>query len=81
MSSNINEDFISLEIDGRVIVTAEFNKYARPTVTVHGSSRATRGACSPRNQAITAMVLAERLAVGYGDDDPFVIGWREELSL
>jgi hypothetical protein len=34
-----------------------------------------------RNQAITAMVLAERLAVGYGDDDPFVIGWREELGL
>ena len=34
-----------------------------------------------RNQAITAMVLAERLAVGYGDDDLFVIGWREELGL
>jgi hypothetical protein len=34
-----------------------------------------------RNQAITAMVLAERLAVGYGDDDPFVLGWREELGL
>jgi hypothetical protein len=27
------------------------------------------------------MVLAERLAAGYGDDDPFVIGWREELGL
>ena len=26
------------------------------------------------------MVLAGRLAAGYGDDDPFVIGWREELS-
>jgi hypothetical protein len=32
-----------------------------------------------RNQAITAMVLAERLAAGYGDDDP-VIGWRQELG-
>jgi hypothetical protein len=32
-------------------------------------------------QAITAMVLAERLAVGFGDDDLFVIGWREELGL
>ena len=31
--------------------------------------------------AITAMVLAERLAAGYGDDDPFVLGWREELGL
>ena len=26
------------------------------------------------------MVLAERLAAGYGDDDLFVIGWREELE-
>jgi hypothetical protein len=34
-----------------------------------------------RNQAITAMVLAVRLAAGYGDDDLFVIGWREDLGL
>ena len=34
-----------------------------------------------RNQAITTMVLAERLTAGYGDDDLFVIGWREELGL
>jgi hypothetical protein len=33
-----------------------------------------------RNQAITAIVLAERLAAGYGDD-LFVIGWRAELGL
>jgi len=33
-----------------------------------------------RNQAITAMLLAERLAAGFGDDDPFVTGWREELA-
>jgi hypothetical protein len=26
------------------------------------------------------MVLAERLAAGCGDDDPFVVGWREELG-
>jgi hypothetical protein len=34
-----------------------------------------------RNQAITAMVLAERFAAGCGEDDPFVVGWREELGL
>lgn len=28
-----------------------------------------------RSQAITAMVLAERLAAGDGNDDVFVIGW------
>ena len=26
------------------------------------------------------MTLAERLAAGHGDDDPFVIGWCEELG-
>jgi hypothetical protein len=33
------------------------------------------------NQAITAIVLSERLAAGYGEDDPFVLGWRDELGL
>jgi hypothetical protein len=33
------------------------------------------------DQAITAMVLADRLAASYSDDDLFVIGWREELGL
>jgi hypothetical protein len=32
-----------------------------------------------RDQATTALTLAERLAAGYGDDDPFVTAWREEL--
>ena len=53
----------------------------RPTVTAPGSSRVYPGRLFTRNQAITAMALAERLAVGYGDDDPFVIGWRAELGL
>lgn len=34
-----------------------------------------------RNQAITAMLLAERIAAGYDDDDLFIIRWREELGL
>lgn len=33
-----------------------------------------------RTQAITALTLAERLAAGYGDDDPFVAAWRNELA-
>ena len=33
-----------------------------------------------RSQAITALTLAERLAVGYGDSDPFVMSWRKELG-
>jgi len=48
---------------------------------LHSAVAASLANFSARNQAITAMVLAERLAAGYGDDDPFVIGWREELGL
>jgi hypothetical protein len=80
MSTKINNDSMRLEIDGRVIATAEFSERARAddhgawTISCHP------GRLFPRDQAITAMVLAERLAVGYGDDDPFVLGWREELG-
>jgi hypothetical protein len=34
-----------------------------------------------RDQVIRALVLAERIAASYGDDDLFIIGWREELGL
>jgi len=81
MSTKINDDSISLEIDGQVIATAKFREHA--AADGHGAWIVS---CHParlfaRNQAITVMVLAERLAAGYGDNDPFVIGWREELGL
>jgi len=81
MSTKINDELMSLEIDGRVVATAEFREYA--AADGHGAWIVS---CHPgrlftRNQAITAMVLAERLAVGYGEDDPLVLGWREELGL
>jgi hypothetical protein len=81
MPTKINDDSMSLEIDGRVIATAEFREHAAAdgqgawTVSCHP------GRLFTRNQAITAMVLAERLAAGFGDEDPFVVGWREELGL
>ena len=72
---------MSLEIGGRVIATAELRK--RAAADGHGAwiISCHPGRLFTRNQAITAMALAERLAAGYGDDDPFVIGWREELGL
>jgi hypothetical protein len=33
------------------------------------------------SQAITALTLAGRLAIGYGDDGPFVMAWPKELFL
>jgi hypothetical protein len=81
MSTKINDDSMSLAIDGCVIATAQFREHA--AASGHGAWIVS---CHPgrlfkRNQAITAMVLSERLAAGYGDDDVFVIGWREELGL
>jgi hypothetical protein len=71
---------MTVEYDGRVIATARY----RQDVTDDGcgvwAASGWPGRVFTRNQAITAMVLAERLAAGYGDDDLFVIGWREELA-
>jgi hypothetical protein len=80
MAARIDDDYMTAEYDGRVVATARYCEDAvddgRGVWAVSGWS----GRVFTRNQAITAMVLAERLAAGYGDDDPFVIGWREELD-
>jgi hypothetical protein len=67
MALHINDDSMSLEINGATVKAAvRLDKLWRVT----GWPR-----LLTRNEAITALVLA-----GYGDDDPFVAGWRKELS-
>jgi hypothetical protein len=72
---------MALEVDGAVAATARFSRYTAGDdngawiVSTHPAR------LFSHNEAITALTLAERLAAGYGDDDPFVIGWREELFL
>jgi hypothetical protein len=65
----INDDSMTLEIDDCLMITGSAST-PQPTLTAHGSFLLTRS--FSRNQAITALPLAERLAVGYGDNDPFV---------
>jgi hypothetical protein len=81
MAARIDDDYMTAEHDGRVIATARYSSHAaadsQSAWTVSGLPRR----LFTRNQAITAMVLAERHAAGYGDNDLFVIGWREELGL
>ena len=72
---------MSLKIDGQVIATAKFSESAAADGRGAWIVPSYPGRLFTRNQAITAMVLAERLAAGYGDDDPFVVGRREELGL
>jgi len=81
MSTKINDESMSLEIDGRVIAAAEFRERAAADGQGAWGVSCHPGRLFTRNQAIAAMVLVERLAAGYGDNDPFVVGWREELGL
>ena len=81
MSTKIDDDCMALEIGGRLIATAEFREHAAADGRSAWIVSCHPGHLFTRNQAITAMVLAERLAVGFGEDDPFVLGWREELGL
>ena len=81
MAIQINDDHMTLVIDDNVVATARFSKHAAADgngawiVSTHPARQFTR------SQAITTLTLAERLAIGDGDDDPFVIGWRKELFL
>ena len=69
MAIKICEDSMTAERDGCVIATA--------TRTGERWTVGTWPHTLTRNQAITALTLAERLAAGY--DDMFAAAWREEL--
>jgi hypothetical protein len=77
----ITSEYMTLSTDGEVIETARFNKDAAADgngawiVSTHPLR------LFYRDQAITALTLAERLAAGFGNDDPFVKTWRKELFL
>jgi hypothetical protein len=74
MAIEIDDDkgWMAAEVDGSVIATA-VRTDTRWVVSTWPTSLT-------RNQAITALTIAERLATGHGDDDPFVAAWREELA-
>ena len=81
MAIRIESEFMILEIDGAIAATARFSQYAAADGNGAWIVSTYPARLFTRNQTITALTLAERLAAGYGDDDPFVIGWREELFL
>ncbi len=74
------DDMMTLEIDNRVMATARFSEHAAADGNGAWIVSTQLVRLFSRDQAITALTLAERLAVGYGDDDPFVMAWRKELS-
>jgi hypothetical protein len=72
MTLKINEDSMTLEVDGAVIATAR-----RLTGGWWEVSHWPR--FFDRNQAITALTVTELLATGRHNDDPLVAALREEL--
>jgi hypothetical protein len=74
MTARIEDHFVIAEYGGRVIATARYNADAAVDGRGAWAVSGLPGRLLSRNQVITAMVLAERLAVGFGDDDLFVIG-------
>jgi hypothetical protein len=79
MAVRIEENFMALEVDGAVVATARFSKDA--AADGNGAWIVSTHRLFCRDQAITALTLAERFAAGFGDDDPFVKAWRKELFL
>ena len=81
MTARIDDRFMTAEFGGRVVASARYSPGAAAEGQGGWIVSGLRRRMFSRDQAITAMVLAERLAAGYGDDDLFVMGWREELGL
>ena len=78
---NDHDGFMYAEVGGQVVATARFSH----DMAADGYGAWVVSYCTgrlfSRNEAITAMVLADRLACGRGDDDPFICAWRQELHL
>jgi hypothetical protein len=81
MEFRIVDDTMTLEIGNCVVASARLSEHAAADgngawiVSTHPAR------LFSRNQEITALTLADRLAIGYGEDDPFVMAWRKELFL
>ena len=65
MAARIDDDFMTAEHDGRVIATARYSSHAAADGQGAWVVSDWPGRLFSRNKAITAMVLAERLATGY----------------
>jgi hypothetical protein len=76
----ITSDRMTVRYGGQVIATARLSQHAAANgegawiVSTHPAR------LFNRNDAITALSIAERLAARYGADDPFVKSWQAEIG-
>jgi hypothetical protein len=78
---NINDESMTLVIDDRVVAPARYSLHAAANGRGAWIVSTDPARLCGRNDAITTLSIAERLATGLGDDDPFVRSWHEELNL
>ncbi|HEY1919974.1 MAG TPA: hypothetical protein VGH27_30750 [Streptosporangiaceae bacterium] len=74
MAIRIDDHFMSLEVNGRVVATAQERSDSWWEVNYWPRF-------FDRNQAITALTVTELLETGRDADDPLVITLREDLAL
>jgi hypothetical protein len=76
----ITDDHMTAVYGGQVIATAWYSQSAGADGNAAWIVSTHAARLFGHNDAITALTLAERLAAGYCDDDPFVKSWRAELE-
>ncbi len=72
---------MALEVNGEVVLIARFSEYAAADGNGAWIVSSQPARLFSFSQAITALTLAGRLAIGYHDDDPPVAAWHKELFL
>jgi hypothetical protein len=72
MAIKIDDDHMTLEVDGKLIAVAERRSGDWWEVTYWSRF-------FDRNQAVTALTVTELLETGYANDHPLITTLREEL--
>lgn len=70
---------MTLTVDGKIIAVGQFRQHAAGDGNGAWVVSTSRARLLGRDQAITALTVAELLERGYPDDAPIVVALREEL--
>jgi hypothetical protein len=79
MSLRIENNSMSLEVDGRIVATARFSEHTAADGQGAWIVSDRSGRLFSRNQAITALTVTELLEIGHRADHPLVLAFEEEL--
>jgi hypothetical protein len=75
----IFDDYMELTVNGTIVATAEWSKYNTADCTGAWTVSWCTNRLFNREQAITALTVAELRAIGRTDDDPVVASLLSEL--